>query len=65
MELVLWNTAGQDNYEKLRPSSYPDTVVILIKRKKPVKSQDGKNSSEKINACAYLECSPKSSKRLQ
>lgn len=30
VELGLWDTAGQDDYERLRPLSYPGTDVILV-----------------------------------
>ncbi len=30
IELVLWDTAGQEGYERLRPLSYPDTNVIVM-----------------------------------
>lgn len=30
IELTLWDTAGQEEYEKLRPLSYSDTDVILL-----------------------------------
>ena len=30
VELALWDTAGQETYDRLRPLSYPDSDVILI-----------------------------------
>lgn len=30
VELTLWDTAGQEDYDRLRPLSYPDSNVILI-----------------------------------
>ena len=30
MEIELWDTAGQEDYDRLRPLSYPDADVILI-----------------------------------
>lgn len=30
VELSLWDTAGQEDYDRLRPLSYPDSNVILI-----------------------------------
>ncbi|KAI8052883.1 P-loop containing nucleoside triphosphate hydrolase protein [Syncephalis plumigaleata] len=30
VELALWDTAGQEEYDRLRPLSYPETDVVLI-----------------------------------
>ncbi|XP_036592205.1 transforming protein RhoA-like [Trichosurus vulpecula] len=30
VELALWDAAGQEGYDRLRPLSYPDTDVILM-----------------------------------
>ncbi|KAM9900496.1 hypothetical protein OXX79_005094 [Metschnikowia pulcherrima] len=30
IDLALWDTAGQEEYDRLRPLSYPDTDLILI-----------------------------------
>ncbi|KAF1755990.1 hypothetical protein GCK72_012443 [Caenorhabditis remanei] len=30
VQLDLWDTAGQEDYERLRPLSYPETHIILI-----------------------------------
>ncbi|XP_075441152.1 ras-like GTP-binding protein O-RHO isoform X2 [Ascaphus truei] len=30
VELMLWDTAGQEDYDRLRPLSYPETDVILM-----------------------------------
>ena len=30
VELALWDTAGQEEYDRLRPLSYPESDIILI-----------------------------------
>lgn len=30
VELVLWDTSGLEDYDRLRPLSYPDSHVILM-----------------------------------
>ena len=30
VELALWDTAGQEEYDRLRPLSYPDVDILLV-----------------------------------
>lgn len=51
VELALWDTAGQEDYDRLRPLSYPDSHVILICF--AVDSPDSlDNVQEKVRACS-------------
>ena len=45
VELALWDTAGQEDYDRLRPLSYPDTDVLLM-----CFSVDSHDSLENIQA---------------
>ena len=49
VELALWDTAGQEEYDRLRPLSYPESDVILIvfsvTSKMPASQNNGSNSS--------------------
>lgn len=45
VELALWDTAGQEDYDRLRPLSYPDTDVVLM-----CFSVDNSDSAENISA---------------
>lgn len=50
VELALWDTAGQEDYDRLRPLSYPDSHVILICF--AVDSPDSlDNVQEKVRSC--------------
>lgn len=31
VHLGLWDTAGEEDYDSLRPLSYPETVCVLFK----------------------------------
>ena len=43
IDLGLWDTAGQEDYDRLRPLSYPDTDVVLM-----VFSVDNRTSLDNI-----------------
>lgn len=48
----MWDTAGQEDYDRLRPLSYPDTDVILMCFSIDSPDSLGKTSSL---LCAILE----------
>ena len=50
MELRLWDTAGQEEYERLRPLAYKDTNVVLM-----AFSIVNRDSFENIKAAWYPE----------
>ena len=62
VELALWDTAGQEDYDRLRPLSYPDSHVILICF--AVDSPDSlDNVQEKVRALPLLHSFPSSPSR--
>ena len=62
VELALWDTEGKEDFDELRPLSYPDTDVILM-----CFSIDSPDSLEKIpkngrkNISAFVQMYPSSS----
>lgn len=53
VELALWDTAGQEDYDRLRPLSYPDSHVILICF--AIDSPDSlDNVQEKVHSAAHI-----------
>ena len=61
VELALWDTAGQEDYDRLRPLSYPDSHVILICF--AVDSPDSlDNVQEKV--CPFLKTQLQASPKL-
>ncbi len=62
VELALWDTAGQEDYDRLRPLSYPDSHVILICF--AVDSPDSlDNVGEKVSRKTPIPCRPSAPSR--
>ncbi|KAH3873838.1 hypothetical protein DPMN_037078 [Dreissena polymorpha] len=63
ISLELGDTAGQEDYDRLRPLSYPNTDVFLICFSLVMPSSfenvqaKGLALAKKVNAVKYLECS--------
>ncbi|KAK2525168.1 hypothetical protein Q9233_008879 [Columba guinea] len=63
VKIHLWDTAGQEDYDRLRPLSYSDTNVVLICF--DVTSPNtfdniltkGEAMARQVHAVSYLECS--------
>lgn len=55
VELALWDTAGQEEYDRLRPLSYPETDLIFV-----CFAIDCPNSLENVMDKVRRYCSPAS-----
>jgi hypothetical protein len=53
VELALWDTAGQEDYDRLRPLSYPDSHVILI-----CFATDSPDSLDNVQEKVRVSCPP-------
>jgi hypothetical protein len=61
IELALWDTAGQEDFDRLRPLSYNDTDVILVvfacnHRPSLLNVQDKVGLSPKYQAIRLITC---------
>ncbi|KAJ8965598.1 hypothetical protein NQ317_016300 [Molorchus minor] len=71
INLGLWDTAGQEDYDRLRPLSYPQTDVFLIcfSLVNPASFENvrakGLTMAKEISAVKYLECSALTQKGLK
>ncbi|XP_023042146.1 rho-related GTP-binding protein RhoD isoform X2 [Piliocolobus tephrosceles] len=63
VHLHIWDTAGQDDYDRLRPLFYPDASVLLLcfDVTSPNSFDNvfnrGQEMARSVGAVAYLECS--------
>jgi len=53
VELTLWDTAGQEDYDRLRPLSYPDADIVLICFSIGY-PESYYNVDEKVNFCIFI-----------
>lgn len=53
IELALWDTAGQEEYDRLRPLSYPESDVILVIFSVDFPTSLG-NVLDKVCLCTFL-----------
>ena len=51
MELAIWDTGGAEDYDRLRPLSYPDTHVVLI-----FFAIDSPDSLDNVQEKVSIEC---------
>ncbi|RUS77922.1 hypothetical protein EGW08_014318 [Elysia chlorotica] len=75
--LGLWDTAGQEDYDRLRPLSYPGADVFLLCyainnrasadniKAKLVAKGEGEKIAKSIKAIKYIECSALTQENLQ
>uniref|UniRef100_A0A3Q3WZX0 Rac family small GTPase 1 n=1 Tax=Mola mola TaxID=94237 RepID=A0A3Q3WZX0_MOLML len=58
VNLGLWDTAGQEDYDRLRPLDDKDTMEKLKEKKlSPITYPQGLAMAKEIGAVKYLECS--------
>ncbi|KAL7715676.1 small monomeric GTPase [Entamoeba marina] len=66
ISLGLWDTAGQEEFDSLRPLSYPGTDIFLLYQGMQIISPDkGKIMAKELNCIEYMECSALTRKGLK